>query len=162
MAYLGALLDHLGANLPPSWFVLAARCLPTAKMSIFPRVFNDFRARPDLILGPLGAILGPSWALLGAILGHSGPIPGPSWASKQAYNRCERYTAYFGVTLDLSWGHSGAILGSIGVILGRSGAILKLLWGYLGAIPGHFGASLAPSWINLEPRCSNNQNINFP
>ena len=77
LADLGALLDHLGANLPPSWFVLAARCLPTAKMSIFPRVFNDFRARPDLIMGPLGAswghlgvILGPSWA----ILGHLGTI----------------------------------------------------------------------------------------
>ena len=168
MAYLGSLSahfdaipEHLGAKLVPSLSVTESKCPPTAKMSIFPRVFNDFRARPDLILGPLGAILGSSWALLGAILGHSGPIPGPSWASKQAYNRCERYTAYFGVTLDLSWGHSGAILGSIGVILGRSGAILKLLWGYLGAIPGHFGASLVPSWINLKPRCSNNRNINF-
>ena len=83
LADLGALLDHLGANLPPSWFVLAARCLPTAKMSIFPRVFNGFSACSDLILGPLGAILGSSWGhlgLLGAILAVLGSVLGSLWA----------------------------------------------------------------------------------
>ena len=33
------------------------------------------------ILGPLGAILGPSWGYLGAILGSLGAILGPFWGN---------------------------------------------------------------------------------
>ena len=61
----------------------------------------------------LGAILGPAYGHLGAILGPSWAMLGPSWG-----------------LLGPSWGHLAAILGYLGAI-----------WGHLGSSWGHLGPS---------------------
>ena len=64
-------------------------------------------APQDRFWDHLGAILGPSWA----ILGHLGAILGPSWA-------------IFGPSWDIV-GNLGATLGHLGPILGKSWAHLE-------------------------------------
>ena len=59
---------------------------------------------PEALLGPLGAVLGPSWGCLGAILG-------PSWGH-----------------LGASGAHLGAILGPARCFLGPFSALLGPSW----------------------------------
>ena len=135
---------------------------PTAKISIFPRVFNDFRIHFDFISGPpdpfcgylevswesLGPFLGSSWRVrshLGAIMCDFMPFWGYLWAS-------------WGV-LGLSGGHFGAYLGHLGAVWGHLEAISGLSWGHSGPLWGQLGAILDHLGVKMP---SNSQNINFP
>ena len=66
------------------------------------------RCGPEALLGPLGAVLGPSWGCLGAILGPPGGLWGPSWG-------------HFGASKVLP----GPIFGPLGAILAHVAAKLK-------------------------------------
>ena len=119
-----AVLGCLGAILGPSWAVLgpswgrleamssclvaetASRSPHVAKTLFFATNCNDFMMPSLAVLGCLGAILGPSWAVLSHL--------GPSWGY-----------------LRPAWDHLGAVLGPSRAVVGPSGAIL----GRLGATP---------------------------
>ena len=86
-------------------------------------------------MAELGAVFGPSWAVLGTYWGRPGAVLKPSWA-----------------VLGPSWGRLGAVLGRLGAVLGPSGAILGPSWdvlGRLGTVLGRLGAVLGPSWGHL-------------
>ena len=105
-----AILGPLGANLAPSWAILGSRWPPTAKISIFPKVFNDFRANPDPILGPLGAILGAILRPLRAswgILGPSDASLGPSWGHFGAIEAESCQSALTSQQKEASWPSKG-------------------------------------------------------
>ena len=114
-------------------------------------------------LGYLGAILGPSWAHVGATLGYLGAILGSSWVFlgllylyftarrsqsrflKLAFCRCEMFV--FGILLlwqfpelllENPWGH-----------LAPSWPILQAPWSHLGPYWAHIGPILGPSWAVL-------------
>ena len=62
---------QFGANLVQFWAILASRCTPETKVSFFRWFSNDFKVTFERsgghvgsILDPLGAILGPCWAIL--------------------------------------------------------------------------------------------------
>ena len=65
----------------------------------------------------LGAILGPSWSHLGAILGPLGAILGPSW---DHLGRILGVLSHLGDILEASWRHLGPkeCPGGVGFILG--------------------------------------------
>ena len=81
-----------------------------------------------LLVFNFGAILGPSWAILGLL----GAILGPSWGHHGP-----------------SWGHLGAILGPSWAILGPCWAILGPSWAILGLL----GAKISPSPKILKNNC---------
>ena len=115
---------------------------------------------------PLGPLLGPSWAHLGAILGRSWALLGPSWGrlaanlghlgailrsssglpstsqretreSPKMQPRCSEMLI-FGVLSGPVWAHLGPSWGHVG-----------LSWGHLPPILGH----LVPSWGHLALVC---------
>ena len=102
--------------------------------------------------GPLGALLGLSWALLGPSWGPQGPLLGLSWAILEAIDQ-KRGRRLFqshprgpkNRLLGPSWGALGALLGALGAVLGLS-------WASLGAVMGHLGAI----WRPQEPIESEN------
>ena len=79
---LGAILGHLGAILG----------LPGAISGHLRPTWPNFGHHDPswAILGPLGAILEPSWGHLGAILGHLGAMSGPSWGHLRPFQGYER------------------------------------------------------------------------
>ena len=94
--------------------------------------------------GPLGALLGLSWALLGPSWGSLGPLLGLSWAILEAIDQKRRELFFRPLSrgpknrlLGPSWGALGALLGALGAVLGAS-------WAPLGAFLGHLGAILRP------------------
>ena len=104
--HLGAMLSRLAAK-------TASREPHVAKTMFSAMNFNDFMIPSWAVLGRLGAILGPSWAVLGpswAVLGLLGAILGRSWA-------------ILGLLLGCSWGVWGC--------LGLSWAVLGPTRGYL-------------------------------
>ena len=94
--------------------------------------------------GPLGALLGLSWALLGPSWGSLGPLLGLSWAILEAIDQ-KRGRRIFrppprgpkNRLLGPSWGALGALLDALGAVLGPS-------WAARGAVLGHLGAILMP------------------
>jgi hypothetical protein len=74
----------------------------------------------------------PLAQMWGAILDCLVAIVGPCWAGP-------------------SWGHLGAILGHLGVIVGSSWGHLEAIMGHLGLYWGHLGAISGPSWAILGP-----------
>ena len=73
--------------------------------------------------------LGPMLAHLGTMLGVAEVNVAPSWLS-----------------VGLSWGHPGTMLGPCWVLLGRLGPMLAhlgLCWAFLGSMLGHLGFVLA-------------------
>ena len=112
-------------------------------------------------MGALGAVLGLSWASLGALLGHLGAILRPRMAIGSEKARKQntliflRFWKDFGLlggSLGSSlatWGRLGAVLGPLGASwnpLERSCAILSHLGGHLGLSE----ALLEPSWAILD------------
>ena len=102
-------------------------------------------------LGPSWSPLGPSWGLLGSFLGPVGAILGASWAvlgrreaekmdtPKSAQNlRKSNEFCLLGPSGECSW----RPLGASGGHLGRLGTIV---W-HLGALLNHLGGLLAASW----------------
>ena len=81
-----------------------------------------------------GAILGPSWGLLG---GHFSSSPARCAGVWILEPMCYHLHAIFGA----SW----AIFGDLGPVWGDRG----LLWGHLGPCWGRLGAVLGPSWGRL-------------
>ena len=97
--------------------------------SLLYRFLIDFGPQLGSKLGGLGAILAPSWGVLGQYwlqVGGLGAILAPSWGS---------------------WGHLGSKLGGLGAILAPSWGS----WGHHGSKLGGLGAILAPSWGVLGP-----------
>ena len=95
-------------------------------------------------MGALEAVLGLSWASLGALLGHLGAILRPRMAigSEQARKQqtliFRRFWTDFGL-LVVSWERRGRLVGACWGLLGPS-------WGPLGVLLGAFGGLLGPSW----------------
>ena len=85
----------------------------------------------------LGARLGPSWVVLGALGASLGGLLGPSWGVLGPY----------GSHRDASWSHLGTILGPSWASLGCLGAC----WCHLGPSRSRLGAVLGPSWGHLGP-----------
>ena len=111
------------------------------------------------LMGPLGAILGPSWAILKSL----GFFGGPSWGHPGASRgNLGAFSGPHQAILGTSW----AILGPLGPILGPSWGHLGPLrpfLGPLGAICGPLGSIVAPSRDHLGVRVhSNSKNINSP
>ena len=94
------------------------------------------------MLSGRGALLGPSWGALGALLGALGTLPGPS-------DRCDANTCWlielygdFGLSLGGSSEPLGSLMGTSGAALGASGASWELLSGLLGSsLGGSYGSS---------------------
>ena len=128
---------HVGAMLGPSWGAswghLGVKMHRFRASSILrPSWLLGAILRAILgLLGPLGAILGPSWCHLLVPLGAT---LGPSWA-----------------TLGPPWGHLGAILGPLDLeaILGPLGSS----WGHLGSI------FLGPSRGQVQSNNINNASL---
>ena len=113
--------------------------------------------------GPLGAVLGLSWAVLGAswpILERSwGPL-GPSWsvgkpkgreAQKPRKNQWEiNNVAFSGPSWKASRGLLGLSWRTLGLSWGHLGRLRALVW-RLGALLGRPGGLLGPSWPVLGP-----------
>ena len=91
--------------------------------------------------GPLGALLGLSWGLLGGLGGFLGRSWRPSIKKESgAYlgppPRGPKKTL-LGPLLERSWGALGRSWGRLGALLGLSWGPLGLSWGHLGASEGH-------------------------
>ena len=95
-------------------------------------------------MGALGAVLGLSWASLGALLGHLGAILRPRMAIETEKARkpktliFSRFWKDVGL-LGISWERLGRLVGASWGLLGPS-------WGALAALLGDFQALLGPSW----------------
>ena len=106
-------------------------------------------------MGALGAVLGLSWASLGALLGHLGAIfrPRKAIGSENARKQKSRMFA--------SWGPPWRSRRLLGAILERSWGLLEHIGSHLEAfqaILSHLGnrlglpeALLEPSWANKYP-----------
>ena len=90
----------------------------------------------------IGAVLGPSWVILGPCWGRLGAILGPSWgAVSNAPSRCTEFGVlgpHFLSSLRDLWPVFGD-RGPSSAILGRAWAI----WGHLEAILGNLGPASA-------------------
>ena len=105
----------------PSWLQLRVLCSMLGHLGV--------------ILSALGALLGPSWALLGTILGSLGALLGPSWGP-------------LGPTMGPSW----PILHRLGLPRGHVGParlFCELSWALLGPSWGHFGTLWGLFGVNL-------------
>jgi hypothetical protein len=129
-----AILGPSWATLEPSWAVLGLSCchlgsfwghlgvlLANPAVSLW-RPFKLTRQGPahDLSCGHLGAILGPSWSILGPAWGHLEAILEPSWAVQGHQNQDDKCRLDRPVILGPSWNHYCSILG-------HPRAILKML-----------------------------------
>ena len=126
------------------------------------------------------AVLGPSWAALGALLGAVGAALGSSWAPLGAilgrsWEPSERSWSHLGGDRSKKGGllipiaPSEAQKERLGALLGRSWSALGRSWGRLGALLGPSWGSLGPSWGHLEASRAHRKrkgekakNIDFP
>ena len=148
---LGSTWGHLGIKL--HW---------NSKNSDFQSVFRGFATNIGAILGPswylLGSsrgLLGPTWAILvpsgglsgplGAIWGPLGAILGPSCGHRGAILR----------PLGASWGHLGSSWGDLGANLAPCFGHLGAAWGHPGTSWGHIRGHLWPSWGLFGPPWGN-------
>ena len=90
-------------------------------------------------MGALGAVLGLSWAPLGALLGHLEAILRPRKAIGSEKARRQKSLIFIRFLKD--FGILGASLGSSEGTWSRPGAVLRALGGMLKAILNHLGLS---------------------
>ena len=107
--------------------------------------------------GPLGALLGLSWALLRPFWGPLGTPLGLSWAILEAIDEKRRRRLFQSPP-------SGPEKSPLGALLGRSWAwaLLGPSWASLGAVLGHLGAHIEASRAHRERKGEKAKNIGFP
>ena len=100
----------------------------------------------EVLLGPLGSVLGTSGAVLGVYRGLAGDLGGYLWG-KGSKLLGFHSGAPLGGLLGASWAPLGGLLGRLVAFLGCLGALfdrLGTIWGLLGPWPSR--NPLGPSW----------------